>query len=188
MPAILQDINDTSAPIPEFVIIDASLILELPSSTVSNPSRSYVTSFLNRLRNEALNGSVIPLLPHLALEECLFKICQRYFQSISNISSLSWHQYYKQNPSSIRNINPTLQQFYAHIQAFPMVIIEPEDLETPNPQKTISEGMLEYINDFELLPKDAAILSEADRMEVYTIATLDRDYLRADGFTVITTP
>lgn len=188
MPAIFQDIRNPSTQIPEFVIIDASLVLELPTSPVSRPSRGFAVSFLNRLRNDAISGTVIPLLPHLALEECMFKICQRHFIRISQRTGIKWHEYYKQNPSSIRIIYPTLMSFYSQIIAFPMVVVEPEDLATPNPQKTISEGMIEYINDFELLPKDAAILSEADRMGVYAIATLDRDYLRADGFTVITTP
>jgi predicted nucleic acid-binding protein len=37
---------------------------------------------------------------------------------------------------------------------------------------------------FSVLPKDASILSEAERLGVYTAATLDSDWTRADGFTV----
>ncbi|MGH2523976.1 MAG: hypothetical protein ACRDH2_15830, partial [Anaerolineales bacterium] len=48
----------------------------------------------------------------------------------------------------------------------------------------LSTRMGELINQFAILPKDATILSEAERLGIYTVATLDSDWSRAEGFTV----
>ena len=40
--------------------------------------------------------------------------------------------------------------------------------------------------DGQLLPQDVLILAEAERLGVYTVATLDRDWQRASAFDVYT--
>ena len=40
--------------------------------------------------------------------------------------------------------------------------------------------------DGQLLPQDALILAEAERLGVYAVATLDRDWQRANAFDVYT--
>ena len=70
------------------------------------------------------------------------------------------------------------------LQAFPVVILEPEDLSGTSRLPSVADCMTDYVGRFDILPKDATILSEARRVGVFYIATLDKDYERADGFTV----
>jgi len=48
----------------------------------------------------------------------------------------------------------------------------------------LQDEMLNNIRRFEILPKDAYIVAEAQRLGVTALATLDTDWDRLDGFTV----
>jgi len=186
MSAIIRDIRDTSVQLPESLVIDTSLLLELVPLDPPHSFHTIAINFLNRLRKAAHLGQVIPLIPYLVLEEFYFKICQKYLVSLANQSGIRWNEYYKQNPESIDRIHPTLVKHYQMLQAFPMVIIEPEDLfvSPTASMPSVADCMTDYIGQFRILPKDATILSEAKRLGIFNIATLDKDYERADGFTV----
>jgi predicted nucleic acid-binding protein len=189
MSAKLLDISDTTITLPEFLVLDSSLILELtPNPGAPHKNHALAIGFLNRLRVNAQSGSVKPLLPLLAFEECCFKICQRILTQYGQLMGLRWHEYYKQQPFSIRTIYPLLEQLRGNLLSFPIEITEPEDLAiyTRGKEKPLSERMNELINRFAILPKDATILSEAERLGIDTVVTLDSDLTRATGFTIIT--
>ena len=192
MPAKVLDINDPTIPFPEFLILDASLILELhPTSASTNTNHALAVNFLSRLKLATKQGLVKPLLPFPAFEECYFKICRFILTGYARIAGgLKWHEYYKQNPRIIQSIHPLLVQLYQLLLAFPIDIIEPEDLAIFPKGRVplLSARMGELIYQFSILPQDAAIFSEAERLGVYTVATLDSDWLRADGFTVFAPP
>lgn len=186
MPATLFDIGDQNLVFPDLIVLDASLVLELFPS--SHPHHQLAKDFLSRLQSSVMAGRVQPLLPRLALEECYFKICKDFLTNQAKSSGQAWHHYYKSNPRSLGRIEPILNNFYQILQAFPMHIVEPEDLSVfpLGSSKALSERMAELIIQYNILPKDATIISEAERMGVYALATLDSDWKRADGFTVIT--
>jgi hypothetical protein len=188
MAATILDISDASIVFPEFLILDASVILELHSSAASNDVRhSLAIAFLNRLKVSARQGIVKPLLPFLAFEECYFKICQYILTGYAKMAGMRWHEYYKHNPTVIqKSVHPVLVQLHQTLQAFPVDIVEPEDLAVQPKGKAhpLAFRRGELMDRFSVLPKDASILSEAERLGVYTAATLDSDWTRADGFTV----
>jgi hypothetical protein len=183
----LLDISDASLTLPEFLVLDASIVLELTPSPI-HPHRNHIlaVNFLNRLRLSAQHGTVKPILPLLAFEECYFKLCWRFLEPLSKATNMRWQDYYRRNPSVLRSIYPILSQFYQTLLAFPVEITEPEDTAVypkgREPLLAIRIG--DFINRFSVLPKDATILSEAERLGIYTVATLDSDWSRADGFTV----
>ena len=188
MPANLQDISDHTLILPEFLILDASIILELtPDPTRSHKNHLIAVDFLNRLRMAAKGDQVIPILPLLALEECYFKLCKRALIAYATLAGVSWENYYKTNPVIIRSIYPALEQLYKALLAFPIIITEPEDLaiQSKGNKAPLASRIGDLVYQFAVLPKDATILSEAERLGVYTVATLDSDWSRADGFTVI---
>ncbi len=188
MPPILRDIRDLNAPLPEFIVLDTSLILELhPVSSSANSNHTLAVNFLNRLKSEARQTRVKPLLPLLAFEECYFKICQLILTVYGkSAGGMKWHDYYKQHPLTIRSIHPVLMQLYQTLLSFPIEIAEPEDLAIypKGRELLLAARMGDLINQFAILPKDATILAEAERLGIYAVATLDRDWSRADGFTV----
>lgn len=185
MPATLFDIGDQNLEFPDLIVLDASLVLELFTS--SHPHHQLAKDFLNRLQKSAREERVLPLLPRLALEECYFKICKDFLTNRAKLSGQQWHHYYKDNPKSLAAIKPILNNLYQILQAFPIHVVEPEDLSMfpVGSSQTLSERMAELIIQFNILPKDATIISEAGRLGVYSLATLDSDWKRADGFTVI---
>jgi predicted nucleic acid-binding protein len=189
MTAKLLDISDPSLHLPEFLILDASIVLELtPDPHKSHPHHTLAVNFLNRLRFAVQQELVKPILPLLAFEECYFKLCKRVLTEYGRLAGINnWEVYYKRNPLVIRSIHPLLANLYTALLAFPIEISEPEDLAVhPKGQEPLlSVRMGELIDRFAVLPKDATILSEAERLGIFTVATLDSDWSRADGFTVI---
>lgn len=185
MPATLLDIGDQNLVFPDLLVLDASLVLEL--TPTSHPHHYLARDFLNRLQKSVRDEKVLPLLPRLALEECYFKICKDFLTGRAKSSGQKWHHYYKANPQSLIAIEPDLNKLYQILLAFPIHIVEPEDLSVfpAGSSKALSERMAELIIRFNILPKDATIISEAERLGVYSLATLDNDWERADGFTVI---
>jgi predicted nucleic acid-binding protein len=187
MPAIIRDISDPSLRIPDSIMLDTSLLLELVPDIQSHPHHQIAVKFLNRLRVATRRREVIPIIPYLVLEEFYFKICQMYLQTAGQQSGIKWHEYYKQNPQFISaKVHPVLVQFYQILQAFPIMILESEDLSVTSASRipSISDCMTDHIGWFNILPKDATILCEAKRVGVLHVATLDKDFERADGFTV----
>ncbi len=192
MPAKLLDINDPSIPFPEFLVLDASVVLELtPDPRKSHPHHTLAVNFLNRLRLAAQQELVKPILPLLAFEECYFKLCKRVLTEYGRLAGIhNWEAYYKSNPVVIRSIHPLLAKLYTDLLAFPIEISEPEDLAMyPKGREPLLSARLgELVNRFAVLPKDATIFCEAERLGIYTAATLDSDWSRADGFTIFAPP
>jgi predicted nucleic acid-binding protein len=191
MAAIIHDIRDSRLPLPDFLVLDASLLLELrPDLTNNRPNHLVAINFLDKLSNAAKTGETIPLLPLLAFEECYFKLCVGILTQYSKNTSQNWHDYYKNNPKAINAVVPLLINFKQILDAFPIEIIEPEDLAVPPRGKLqlMADRMGEFIGSFSVLPKDATILCDAERLGVFNVATLDGDWKRADGFNVYTIP
>ena len=187
MSATLLDISDYSIPLPEFIVLDASLVLELtPSPSQPHRNHAVAIAFLQRLEINAQQGRVKPILPLLAFEECYFKICQRVLIAYAQMVGEKWHDYYKKNPLVIRSIHPALMTLYRTLLSFPIEITEPEDIaiQPKGREPSLSSRIGDFIDKFAVLPRDATIFSEAERLGIYTVATLDSDWLRADGFTV----
>ncbi|MBI3360888.1 MAG: hypothetical protein HY023_07240 [Chloroflexi bacterium] len=189
MPASLLDIGDPNLLLPEFLVLDASLVLELvPDPAHLHKHHALAVAFLNRLRSAARQEIVKPILPLLAFEECYFKLCKRVLIEYGRLAGgVRWDRYYKANPLAIRSIYPVLMKLHNDLLAFPIEITEPEDLAVrpKGREPLLSDRMGDLINQFAILPKDSTILSEAERLGIFTVATLDSDWSRADGFTVL---
>ena len=177
------DLADPHAPLSDFLVVDASLLLVLPSGS-RHPHRAAATAFLHRVGNECLNRNMVCLAPTLVLEECYFKIIQWY---IKRLPSASWHQHYKNKPQVIQQCIARITAFHQLVAALPVTIVTPEDLALTQPTSTLEERMRHFISAYNLLPKDAYILAVAERLGVDDVATLDDDWQRASTqFTVYT--
>lgn len=186
MPARVVDINDPDLQFPELIVLDASIVLWLrPDSQQSHNNFITAISFFNRLQPLANQGRVKPILPLLAFEECLFKICQFEINAhIQNIGlSNYWVRYYKQNPQVLLRTQSAVDNFCQILQAFPIIVTEPEDLAISpiDTEARLADRMKDLIYQFLILPKDATILGEAERLGIDTVVTLDNDWTRADA-------
>lgn len=192
MPALWQDIYDTSLQLPSFLVFDASLILELsPDSYKAHPHHSVAVSFLKRVKSAIRARKVIALLPIPALAECYHVLCRRVIAPQARASgTANWLDYYKKNPTVISKALPSINMFYKLLQAIPVEIPEPEALALSQPSTALllADRVSDFMGRFSILAKDAMIIGEAERLGVFTLATLDGDWRRADGFTVIAPP
>lgn len=190
MPARILDISNPNIHFPDFIVLDASIILELtPSPSYSHNHHTLAVNLFNRLRPLAQQGQVMLLLPLLAFEECLFKLCEKEIRA-QTPQQVSWHEFYKNNPQVILGSRQIIDSFCTILRGFPIDIVEPEDLSILpiGTAPKLQDRMVEMLFNFQVLPKDATILSTAERLGVDTVISLDRDWQRADGFTVITVP
>jgi predicted nucleic acid-binding protein len=188
MPARILDISDQNIGFPDFIVLDTSIVLELtPNPSSPHPHHDLAVNIFNRLSPLAQQGQIILLLPLLAFEECLFKLCQRDIQARSQ-SQARWLDFYKRDPQVILHSQQTINHFCTILRAFPIDIVEPEDLTIPRIETLpkLQDRMVEMLFNFRVLPKDATILSTAERLGIDTVITLDQDFKRADGFTIIT--
>lgn len=191
MPARVVNLTDPNLSIPEFLILDASVILELLDNNPQPTSRHRaIIQFFKRTSPLVQKGDLMLFLSLFALEECCFIICrgviEQYKKSIN--SPHLWHTIYKRSPNIINSAQNGVRELYRILKAIHIEIMEPEDTaKQPKGALTeISTTMQQNIFKYHLLPKDAVILSEAQRLGINTVMSLDKDWQRADGFTLIT--
>ena len=170
--------------------MDTSLLLGL-SPRVAATHRGQIAqianAFLKRVTQAARANNLLLLVPLLVMEECYFKLIQIQYEARFGVGRPQWHDIgYKQNPQLIGTFMPMLEQFRTDVLSMPAVITGPDDLiETSAPPPiTLERLMLNNCRDHSLLPKDAYILAEASRLGIDSLATMDSDWDRADGFTV----
>jgi hypothetical protein len=206
--ATILDLRDPSLPLPNFLLLDASVLLAAlsPSGAPTPPQRSAATGlFLRRVQQACHNGDTIPLVCILTLEECYFKIIQWGYENDRSLGAqratiaaqlgvhpnrIGFHQLYKHYPQAIQNYLPTIQAFYQSVIGIPLTILEPQDFVDPSAASpSIEERMRHYIRSCSILPKDAYLTAVANRLGVQHIATLDKDFDRLGAdFTVYTWP
>lgn len=187
MVANIINMGDAEIDFPDFLVLDASVLLELKPRS-NHPRHRILVEFMDRLRPLARQQRTLPLLPLLAFEECCFKICKTLFDNEAKKGSSPWHILYKQNPEFIQECRPKINDLFELIEAFPIMIIEPEDISVI-PKGTaphMADRMIDMIFQFNVLPKDATIIGVAERLDIKTLVTLDTDWHRANGFDVIT--
>jgi hypothetical protein len=192
MPPTLVDLRDPGVPLPGFLLVDASVLLEvrsLPGCAPSSRSQA-TTQFLRRVQQAYQNGDTIPLVCTLTLEECYFKIIRWKFENDPGLGGGPWHQLYKNHFQQIQNYFPDVHAFYQSIIGIPLTIIEPEDLVGgTGPSSSIEERMRHYAESCCILTKDAYLIAIAERLGIQHIATLDSDFKRLGAdFTIYTLP
>ncbi|MEA3397067.1 MAG: PIN domain-containing protein, partial [Chloroflexota bacterium] len=72
--------------------------------------------------------------------------------------------------------------------AIPLTPAQPGDLTALPSKSSLEERIRHFITTYYLLPQDALILAEAERLGVTAIATLDSDWRRVAEFDIYTTP
>jgi predicted nucleic acid-binding protein len=179
MPVI--NIADPDCPLPDVLILDASMLLELPAAPQhrTRDPRQAVRRFLDRLGAEAIAGRMLCVAPAITLEECYFKVIQYLYAIEAQRRSppVPWHRLYKSTPQLIQSYMPVLRRFREAVFGIPVVAIEPEDLGDPPP--ALEPRMFHHIEHVPILPRDAYLLAVAERLKTPHIATLDADFRAA---------
>ena len=95
---------------------------------------------------------------------------------------------YKRQPKLLEAGFAALAEFDEILATIPLTLAQPDDLATSAITKPLAERLRYFITVYNLLPQDALILTEAERLGVTAVATLDQDWRRVTAFDIYTSP
>ena len=187
--AAVINLKDPSNRLPEWLFVDTCVLLGALAPRHTGLRRSAEAEGLLRLiRSAALQGTAYAITSVHVVEECFFKIIQAHLVRETmrqQRPSRQWHRLYKEQPSLINACTPSLRAFYHKLVSIPISVLDPSDLAKSSPScPELTVKMVDWIDDARLLPADALLLSEAERIGIHNIATIDTDFTRAQGFTI----
>ena len=194
-PHPMARVFDLSIPgivLPARVVVDTSLVIPhlLPGYHAPHPqAASRATRFFSLRR---LNRT-IGLVTSIGLNEIFhFAIASKYRSEIpSHVPALmtsypakrrfDWLDLYKIDGSILQRFVTDLERLCRLLTANGLVVVQPADLRPIASGRPIDAELIYLIGRFGLDTNDAAILLEAQRIGVLSIATLDRDMQRAQA-------
>lgn len=203
--ATTLDFSVSDISLPDLLLFDASILLELvPVFGTAKPERNEsVLQFLERVREARRRGECFPLVAIHSLLECYHKILLVEYERDPALdkrrdaiahrrqidkSKVTWHHLYKDSPKLVQRYYRKIENFFQAVRIIPVSVIEPEDLAVSRSNvATIEERVRYYIKSHCLWVNDGYLVAVAERLGVYQIATLDRDFDRlGDRFTLYT--
>ena len=176
--------------LPSQLAIDSSLLLALRPAD-DNPHRAEAQAFIGRLRPKIMALELVVWLVMPVLQECcrilLTNHLRRAWQAMPPASRPpNWLAAYKQAPTLIQSGLADLAHFDALLAAIPVTVARWQDGVTSAHPLALDERLRYFIARYQLLPQDALILAEAERIGVTAVATLDADWRRAIDFDIYT--
>lgn len=188
----LYNLADPETPLPPQLAFDTSFLLALRPFD-DNPHTETAQSFARRLRPSIKAIELAAWLVIPVLQECYHIILtsnlRRLWQSMDSATRpANWLALYKQTPDSLRNGFAEIEQFDTLMATFPITLAQPEDLLRNQTADPLDERLRYFSRRYHLLPQDALILTEAERIGVKAIASLDKDWHRIAEFDIYTIP
>ncbi len=184
------DLADPAAPLPQQLVIDSSLLLALRPGD-DNPHAMAVQAFVRRLRPYIAALEMVAWIPLPVLQECyhiiLTRHLRRVWESLDSASRLpNWLAVYKRQPELLRDGFSDIARFDDLLATIPLTPVQPEDLTAEGVDEPLPERLRYFITTYHLLPQDAFILAETERLGVKAVVTLDSDWRRVLEFDVYT--
>lgn len=178
--------------IPSQLVLDSSLLLALRSRD-DNPQAEATRRFVGRLGQQILAQQTVAWLLPSVLQECYHVILSRGLRRAwetmpAATRPANWLAVYKHRPELLAVGFPELTAFDEILAAIPITMVQPRDLGTKYIPEILEARMRYFITAYYLLPQDALILAEAERLGVTAVATLDSDWRRVTEFDIYTTP
>jgi hypothetical protein len=194
------DFTNDKLSLPSRMVLDTSVLLHLvlkplPSYAKEHEKRIYrhAKQFLNRLERGVKEQGMFVYVPQQAITESFHYLMQSTIQphlpaKVHVLDEL------KVRPQLIEewNVGEVLANFLMGIESTGFIIVQPDELyDSDNPPpSTFESGILHYIENAWLLSADAHIVTAAEWLDIKSIASVDRDFLRIieDGFDLYTSP
>ena len=188
----LFDLADPAIPLPTQLVLDTSLLLACHAGD-DNPHATAAQQFIARLGQEIAAYRVIAWLLIPVLQECyhiiLSRSLRRSWEALAPESRRpNWLAAYKHQPHLLAAGFADMASFDEILAAIPLTLAQPEDLASSPGTHSLEKRIRHFVTTCYLLPQDAVILAEAERLGVTSVATLDSDWRRVTEFDIYTTP
>jgi predicted nucleic acid-binding protein len=186
----LHDLSDPAVLLPVQLVVDTSLLLALRPGD-DNPNAAAARAFVRRMGEQIAMCELVAWLLLPVLQECYHVILanglRRIWEAMDAASRPpNWLKAYKDRPDLLESCLPELLRFRELLAAIPLTPVRPEDLAASTTAEPLEDRIRHFITAYHLLPQDALILAEAERLGVLAVATLDQDWRRAALFDVYT--
>lgn len=188
----LFDLAEPDAPLPIQIVFDSSFLLALRPAD-DNPQAAVVQAFARRLRPYIAAIELVAWLVIPVLQECYHIILtgslRHAWQALDPTTRpANWLALYKRHPAMLKTGLVEIERFDTLLATYPITLAQPHDLVHGPPTSALDERLRHFITTYHLLPQDALILAEAERLGVSAVATLDSDWRRVAEFDIYTTP
>ena len=188
----LFDLAKPDAPLPTQIVFDSSFLLALRPAD-DNPQAALVQTFARRLRPYIAAIELAAWLVIPVLQECYHVILtgslrQAWQVLDATARPANWLALYKRIPAILKTGLAEITRFDILLETFPITLAQPHDMAHGTPSNRLDERLRYFITSYDLLPQDALILAEAERLGVSAVATLDSDWRRVAEFDIYTTP
>jgi len=188
----IYDLADPGIALPSQLVADSSLLLALRKGD-DNPNAGAAYRFIERLGQEIAERKAILWLPVPVRQECYhiilsWSLHRKWATMPPAIRPPNWLAAYKQQPDLLAEGFADLATFDEILASIPITPIFPDMIEKARSLDSLEERMRHFITAYYLLPQDALILAEAERIGVTAVATLDSDWRRVTEFDIYTPP
>ena len=186
----LYDLADPAVPLPTQMVVDTSFLLALRPGD-DNPHAEAARRFVRRMGEQITSYNLVAWLPLPVLQECYHVILanglRHTWQAMDGTTRPSnWLKMYKDRPELLKTCLPEIERFRQLLVAIPLTLVRPEDLVASTGVDPLEDRFHHFISAYHLLPHDALILSEAERLRVLAVVTLDQDWRRVATFEIYT--
>ncbi|MBX3000283.1 MAG: PIN domain-containing protein [Caldilineaceae bacterium] len=186
----LYDLADPETLLPAQLVLDTSLLLACRTGD-DNPNATATQNFVARLGQQIAAYQTIAWLLTPVIQECYHIILSRALRRAwENQQPQSrppnWLAAYKHEPHLLATGFAEMIEFDEILASIPLTPAQPSDLTSAATPHPLDERMRHFITTYHLLPQDALILAEAEKLGVSAMATLDRDWQRVAEFDIYT--
>ncbi len=188
----LYDLADPTLALPSQLVLDTSFLLALRPGD-DNPYAAAAQAFARRLRPAIAALELAAWIALPVLQECYHIILtgslRRTWETLNPTARpANWLALYKRQPEILEQGLADLRRFDALLATIPVTFAYQQAPAPGSKVSTPDERLRYFIARYHLLPQDAMILAEAERLGVRAIATLDSDWRRVTEFDIYTTP
>lgn len=183
-------VRHTNIVLPPTIIVDSNLVIAKHFTAFHTP-HPWIEQAADRFFDILELNDSIGLITLIGLNELLhFAIRARYQSALLELREalakarprqrrFGWIDLYKARPDILQTITDELEDLQRLLMLKGLVYVQPRDV-LPLPDNQLLEyALLDHIRRYQLDTNDAAMLLEARRAGIMSIATLDSDIRRA---------
>jgi hypothetical protein len=178
------DFNNLSEQLPEYLILDTSVVLCTVIKKQGDKIYEETKQFLYRLQQAIDAGKCNASLPPHAINEALNRLTGYFIQGSLPLGFAAKDEH-KRRPELINQLDipNKLFNFLKAMDALGIEIVQPQEVKPleNDPNLSFESHIVFNIDDYQLFAGDANIVVAAERLDIFDIASVDKDFIRVSN-------